>query len=74
MLKYINIPVFLAAFAFGMFAVYITSPDTRKIIIYPSPDNVNVIQYKDRANNCFAFKQTSMKCSGDVKTTPVQVK
>jgi hypothetical protein len=64
-LKYINIPVFIISFAFGMFAVYVTMPDTKKIIVYPSPDNIDVIQYKDKAENCFQFKQTSISCPSD---------
>ena len=35
-LKYINIPVFIIAFALGMFAVYIFDPDNKKIIVYPT--------------------------------------
>ena len=72
MLKYINIPVFLASFAFGVFAVYITSPDTKKIIVYPSPDNVDVTQYRDKAGNCFQFQQTKESCPKDAWYTPFQ--
>jgi len=75
MLKFINIPVFLVSFALGIFAVYITVPDKRKIIVYPSPDNVNHIQYKDKADNCFQFKQTETSCPKDKKelfNTPIQ--
>lgn len=64
-LKYINIPVFVISFAFGMFAVYVTMPDTKKIMVYPSPDNIDVIQYKDKAENCFQFKQTGVSCPSD---------
>jgi hypothetical protein len=60
--KYINIPVFLVSFAFGVFAVYVTLPDIKKIMVYPSPDNVDYIQYKDKANNCFRFEEKKVKC------------
>jgi hypothetical protein len=75
MLKYINIPVFIVSFAFGIFAVYVTLPDTRKILVYPSPDNVDIMQYKDKANNCFRFKETKVKCptkEGAASNIPVQ--
>jgi hypothetical protein len=62
MLKFINIPAFLVSFAIGVFAVYITASDKKKIIVYPSPDNYQNIQYKDKAGTCFQFKQESVKC------------
>jgi len=75
MLKFINIPVFLATFAIGIFAVYVTAPDKKKIIVYPSPDNYQNIQYVDRAGTCFQFKQTRVTCPKDGKEmfkTPIQ--
>lgn len=75
MLKYINIPVFLISFALGMFAVYVTVPDKKKITVYPSPDNYQYIQYKDKADNCFQFKQTKVTCptnADQISKIPVQ--
>lgn len=60
--KYVNIPVFLISFAFGVFAVYVTLPDVKKIMVYPTPDNIDYIQYKDKANNCFRFRENKVKC------------
>lgn len=65
LLKFINIPVFLVSLAFGIFAVYITSPDNRKIIVYPTHENVNSIQYRDKANNCFSIEERDVKCPSD---------
>jgi hypothetical protein len=62
LLKYINIPVFIISLAFGFFAVYITMPDTRKIYVYPTPENVAVLQYRDKTGTCFSFQQTEVKC------------
>jgi len=75
LLKYINIPVFLISLALGVFAVYITVPDKKKIIVYPSPDNVSYIQYKDHADNCFQFKETRVTCPknpNEISKTPIQ--
>ena len=33
--KYIDIKIFLASLAFGLFAVYITVPSDKKIYVYP---------------------------------------
>jgi hypothetical protein len=60
--KYVNFTVFLLSLAFGLFAVYMTAPDTRKIYVYPTPENVDVLQYKDKTNTCFSFKQKEVAC------------
>ena len=74
-LSIINFPVFLISFAIGMFAVYITLPDSKVIKVYPSPDNYKYIQYKDKANNCFGVKETKVTCpddSADISKTQIQ--
>ena len=73
--KFINIPIFLISLAFGIFAVYITMPDTRKIYVYPTPENVSMLQYKDKADACFSFKQEEVKCpknESEISRIPVQ--
>ena len=49
-----------------MFVVYITMDDTRKIYIYPTPENVDLIQYRDKTDTCFGFHQTEVACPTDV--------
>jgi len=63
--KFINIPVFLISLAVGLFIVYIFVPDTRKIYVYPNPDNIDSIQYKDATGSCFSPVQTKTKCPKD---------
>lgn len=73
--KYINIPVFIISFAFGIFAVYTTLPDTKKIIVYPSPENVSHVQYKDKADHCFRYNESKITCptkNTDIFKIPVQ--
>jgi hypothetical protein len=73
--KYISIPVFLVSFAFGMFAMYITTEENRKIIVYPTPDNTDHIQYKDKTGTCFKVEQTETHCPANEKLlskTPAQ--
>jgi hypothetical protein len=64
-LKYINFPIFFFSLVFGLFAVYITMPDTRKIYVYPTPENVSILQYKDKTDTCFSFKQQEIACPKD---------
>lgn len=76
LIKFINIPVFIISLAFGLFAVYITAPNTRKIIVYPTHENANSIQYRDKANNCFSIKEHEVKCPNDnskISKLPMQV-
>tara|TARA_E500000331_G_C16829666_1_gene528664 strand:- start:105 stop:335 length:231 start_codon:yes stop_codon:yes gene_type:complete len=71
----INILAFILSFAIGVFFVYTTMPDEKQIMVYPSPDNIDHIQYKDGADNCFAFKQTKSQCPTDkssIMKTPIQ--
>jgi hypothetical protein len=39
--------------------------DTRKIYVYPTPENVSKLQYRDKANTCFSMTQTEVKCPKD---------
>ena len=71
-LKYINIPVFIISLAIGLFFVYIYQAEKRVIYVYPRPDNIDQIQYKDATGACFKAKQESTKCSSDAVSLPAQ--
>lgn len=73
--KYVKLNVFIVSLAFGLFAVYITMPDTRKIYVYPTPENVDILQYKDKTDTCFKYKQTEVECPTDsskISKVPIQ--
>lgn len=75
LLNYISIPVFMISFAIGLFFVYILGPNMKKILIYPSPENVDKVLFKDNADNCFHFKQVEVSCPSDesqITDTPIQ--
>jgi hypothetical protein len=63
--KYINFKIFIISLAIGLFGVYVTMPDTRKIYVYPTPENIDILQYKDKTSNCFRYKQTAVTCPKD---------
>jgi hypothetical protein len=67
MSKYINIPVFIISFAIGILFVYLYQPDKRVVYVYPTPESVDLLQYRDATGNCFHFKQTEVKCPADSK-------
>jgi len=65
LLNYISIPVFLVSFAIGLFFVYILGPEMKTVFIYPSPENVDKVLFKDKADNCFLFKEEIVDCPKD---------
>ena len=38
----------------------------KTIYIYPSPENVNKILFKDKADNCFLFEEEVVECPKDI--------
>ena len=74
-MKFINIPVFIVSLAIGIFLVYITNPGPDIIYVYPNPDNIDKIQYKDKSGSCFGFTQSEVKCPSnhrDIRKYPIQ--
>lgn len=75
MLKFINIPVFIISLSIGLLFVYLSSPLETPVIVYPTPENVDKIEYKDLAGNCFQFEMNEISCPKDtskIKDIPVQ--
>lgn len=60
--NYISVPIFLISFAIGLFFIYILGPEMKTIYIYPSPENIDKILFKDKADNCFYFKEQNVEC------------
>lgn len=60
--NYISLPIFLISFAIGLFFVYTLGPDIKTIYIYPSPENIDKMLYKDKADNCFTFEEEVVDC------------
>jgi|MDSZ01.3.fsa_nt_gb hypothetical protein len=73
-MKYISIPVFIFCFAIGILYVYLTAPEPRVVIVYPTPDNKDMFQYKDSVLNCFNFNHEEVDCpdNNDVKEITIQ--
>ena len=74
-LKYISIKVFIASLCLGLLFAYLSAPTPTVIHVYPTPDNVDQLEYVDKANNCFKFSATEVKCPSDrgsIKSIPIQ--
>ena len=73
--EFFNFPLFLISLAFGILFVYLAQPDTKIIYVYPTPDNVDLLEYKDAANNCFEYSAENVECPKDkslISTIPMQ--
>ena len=73
--NYISLPIFLISFTLGLFFIYILGPESKKIYVYPTPETINKVLFKDKANNCFYFEEEVVECPSDVSkisTIPIQ--
>lgn len=61
----VSLPIFIVSLAVGLFMVYVTNPKKDIIYIYPKPDNVDKVQYKDSNNECFEFESKEVSCPQD---------
>jgi|LakMenEpi03Aug12_release.lakeMendotaPanAssembly.Ray.scaffolds.fasta_scaffold2113487_2 hypothetical protein len=67
-INFINIPVFVVSTVIGLLIIYyIMNNEMRNIYVYPTPENIHLIQYKDNANMCFKYKETEITCPKDEK-------
>ena len=74
-LKYISFKVFLVSLSIGLLFAYLSTPTPTVIHVYPTPDNVNTLEYIDKANNCFRFEAKEVNCPSDkssIKDIPIQ--
>ena len=74
-LNYISLPVFLISFAIGILFIYLMGPEMKTIYVYPSPENVDKVLFKDKADNCFYFEEKTVKCPKDenlISKIPIQ--
>jgi hypothetical protein len=75
LLHYISLPIFFISFAIGLFFIYILGPEMKTIYIYPTPENINKVLFKDKADNCFYFEETEVDCPNDeslISKIPIQ--
>ena len=65
-MKYISIPVFIFCFAIGILYVYLTAPEPRVVIVYPTPDNKDMFQYKQSfvlyISMCVLTQEEGLSC------------
>ena len=62
--KYINVTIFLITFLIGLTYIYCFDYK-RKVEVFPTPHNIDKIEYKDEAENCINYKIKDVKCPSD---------
>jgi hypothetical protein len=65
LLNYIDLRIFMVSLAVGLFFVYILGPETKTVYIYPSPENITKILFRDKAEQCFDLKPQEVQCPKD---------
>ena len=71
--KYISLPIFIISLSIGLLYVYLLNPSPNIIYVYPTPENVNKVEYKDKADTCFSFDALEVSCSNNkFKDIPIQ--
>lgn len=68
-----HILLFLAAFVVGCVLVYISPIEHKTVFVYPTPNNIKNLQYKDTAGQCHVFDAKEVKCTKDAKSIPAEV-
>jgi len=74
-MKFLNVPVLIISLSIGLFISYVIKPNTNIIYVYPTPENINKIQYKDKGDNCFGFTSKEVECPSNqakIRRYPVQ--
>ena len=74
-LNYISLPTFFISFAIGILFVILIGPEMKSVYVYPSPENVDKILFKDKVSNCFYFEEEYVKCPKDeslISKIPIQ--
>jgi len=70
--KYLNLKVLILSFVFGLVAMEIIMPEKQTVLVYPTPENVNDLQYEDKVGNCFVPLQEETDCAGKYEEIPMQ--
>jgi hypothetical protein len=75
--KYISWHAFIIGFVVGIiYRFYIVPIAYRTVHIYPTPENVNSLVFKDNADTCFKFYTIDTICPAEqakIKNIPIQI-
>jgi hypothetical protein len=67
----LNFPVLILSFIIGLVLVFIQPIEHKTIFVYPTPTNVDKIQYKDEVDNCYMFSARLVDCNSASKISKI---
>lgn len=72
-LSIIHWPAFLSSFVLGLVYILYLDPK-RSITVYPTPENVDQVQYKTDNGLMFAYRAHKVKCpsAGEITEYPTE--
>lgn len=73
-LDYIDPFYFFIALCVGLLYTYVTAPQPKIVVKYPTPHNAGKITYVDDAGVCYKYKVKPAQCpqnSQDIKKMPL---
>jgi uncharacterized membrane-anchored protein YhcB (DUF1043 family) len=72
-MKLVYIVAFVLSFILGAIFLYFSPTEYKTVVVFPTPDNLKKIQYKDEMENCFQFSAKLVDCGKDVKKIPIKM-
>ena len=60
--KFVDTKIFLISLAIGILMVYLWGPTQSIVIVHPTPENHDKVQYEDLAGNCYNYSPSEVKC------------
>jgi len=70
--KYLDVKLFLIGLSVGLLYIYLAEEYKKVIIIYPTPNNIDKYQYKDKSDECFSYELTEVKCPAEYNEIKMQ--
>ena len=61
----------ILSFFVGIIYVQYTVPQPTLVVKFPSPYNAGMVQYTDKAENCYRYKSHEVPCSHEALPQPV---
>ena len=71
-MKWMLLLLFFASFGVGMAFISMSPVEHKTVLVFPTLNNIDKIQYKDNAENCFKFKAKMVRCTPSAEAVPMQ--
>jgi|TARA_B100000963_G_C22620981_1_gene669947 hypothetical protein len=71
----IDVPTFIISLSLGFLMVYLTQPYPKVVLVYPTPENLDRVQYRDNTGNCYKFNKEEVNClanKNNIYDIPIQ--